>query len=261
MTYNRNKIKHGIRFNLNRNDISPIIKKYKISRAVIMSAYSDLDFCKKNKKISHRLNVVETKKLISKLIRNEMYFIFFSTEQVYNGNKGFYTETSETKPKNLYGRQKLLIEKFITKKTKNFCIFRVAKTYTNNLNDKTLISDFLRKSKNKSVVYAAADQRFSPLYVLDLIKITNFFLSKKITGIFNVGGNEKVNRYNLYKFFNKNLKKNKKYKQVVILKKKIKHFNFFEKRPLNLTLNIRKLLKVIDFDLVSIKKIFLDITK
>ena len=224
-----------------------------------MSAYSDPDFCKRNKKISHKLNVTQTKKLINKLIRNKLYFIFFSTEQVYSGNKGSYIETNETKPKNLYGRQKLLIEKFITKKTKNFCIFRVAKTYTNNLNDKTLISDFLRKSKNKSVVHAATDQRFSPIYVLDLIKITNFFLSKKITGIFNVGGNENVNRYNLYKFFNKNLTKNKKYKKVIILKKKIKHFKFFENRPLNLTLNIRKLLKVIDFDLVSVRKIFLSI--
>jgi len=33
LTYNRNKIKHGIRFDLNCNDISPIIKKYKISIA------------------------------------------------------------------------------------------------------------------------------------------------------------------------------------------------------------------------------------
>ena len=77
LTYYRNKIKHGIRFDLKHDNISPIIKKHKISKAVIMSAYSDPDFCKRNKKISHKLNVTQTKKLINKLIRNKLYFIFF----------------------------------------------------------------------------------------------------------------------------------------------------------------------------------------
>ena len=49
-TYYKNKFPGGIKFDLNSNDISPLIKKYKIDKAVILSAYSDPDFCKKNKR-------------------------------------------------------------------------------------------------------------------------------------------------------------------------------------------------------------------
>jgi dTDP-4-dehydrorhamnose reductase len=261
LTYFNNKIKEGIKFDLNSNNISKILKKHKIEKAVIMSAYSEPDFCKKNKKISNKLNVIQTKKLITTLIKKNIYFIFFSSEQIFDGIKGNYNEKDTPKPINLYGKQKYEIEKFIQKTTQNFCIFRIAKTYSDNLNDSTLIGDFLKKSKNNITINAAEDQKFSPLYVLDLVKITNTFLNKKIKGIFNIGGKEKISRYNLYKNFNRCLLKNKNYQKVKLYKKKLKDFDFYEKRPGNLTFNIKKLTVILDFDLVSIKQVFLKIIK
>ena len=226
-----------------------------------MSAFSEPDFCKKNKRISNKLNVIQTKKLIKTLVEKNIYFIFFSSEQIFNGLKGKYCEKDLPKPINLYGKQKYKIEKFIKKITRNYCIFRIAKTYSNELSDNTLISNFLKKSKKKIHINAANDQQFSPLYVLDLVKITNLFLNKKIKGIFNIGGKEKVNRYNLYKNFNNYLIDNKKYAQVKLYKKKLKDFDFYEKRPSNLTFNIKKLTKELNFNLVSIKQVFLKIIK
>ena len=261
LSYYNNKIKGGIKFDLNSNNISIILKRYKIKKAVIMSAYSEPDFCKKNKKVSNKLNVVQTRKLIKALVEHNIYFIFFSSEQIFDGVKGNYSEKDSPKPINLYGKQKYKIEKFIQTITRNFCIFRIAKTYSNSLNDNTLIGDFLKKSKNKIAINAATDQKFSPLYVLDLVKITNLFLNKKIKGIFNIGGKEKVNRYDLYKNFNNCLMKNKNYRQVKLYKKKLKDFDFYEKRPRNLTFNIKKLARVLNFDLVSIKQVFLNVVK
>ena len=83
----------------------------------------------------------------------------------------------------------------------------------------------------------------------------------KIKGIFNIGGKEKVNRYDLYKNFNNCLMKNKNYRQVKLYKKKLKDFDFYEKRPRNLTFNIKKLARVLNFDLVSIKQVFLNVVK
>ena len=226
-----------------------------------MSAYSDPDFCKKNKRISNKLNIIKTKKLIEELVWHKIYFIFFSSEQVFDGKKGNYKEEDLPNPISLYGKQKYIIENFIKKITQNYCIFRIAKTYGNNLHDNTLISDFLKKSKDKSLVYAAKDQKFSPLYVFDLVKITNFFLKKKIIGTYNIGGNEKISRYNLYKTFNNLLKNNKQYSRVKLFKINLKYFKFFENRPLNLTFNIKRLLKIINFELADIKQIFLKTVK
>ncbi len=257
LTYNKNKIKHGIRFNLLNDSISNFIDNNKISKVVILSAYSDPDFCKNNKEISKKLNVIKTKKLISYLIKKKIYFIFFSSEFVFDGKLGKYSENHKAKPINLYGNQKLEIEKYIKKNTKLFCILRIAKTYGDDLNDNTLISDFLKKSKNKnSKIFAAKDQKFSPLFSKDLVKITKFFLKKKITGTFNVGGPKIYSRYSLYNKFNSLINKNKKIKKVKIIKTTLNNFKFYDKRPKDVSFNISKLKKKINFKLTYIEDMF-----
>ena len=78
-TYNNNKIKGGIKFNILNEKIEKITKKHQINGIVILSAYSDPDFCIKNKKKSNFLNVVKTKKLI-KEIKIKSYFLTWNLD-------------------------------------------------------------------------------------------------------------------------------------------------------------------------------------
>ena len=127
LTYNKNKIKNGIKFNIFTDKIEDLVIKKKITKAVILSAYSDPDYCIKNRKKSELLNVVKTKKLISYFIKKNIYFIFYSTEFIYDGKKGNYSELSKSNPINLYGKQKLMIEKFIKKNAKFYSILELQK--------------------------------------------------------------------------------------------------------------------------------------
>ena len=175
------------------------------------------------------------------MIKKKIYFIFFSSEYVYSGKKGNYKESDLASPINEYGKQKLKVEKYIVNHYNNCAIFRIAKTYSNNLNDNTLISVFLKKIiKGERNFSFAIDQKFNPLYLGDLKKITKLFLKKKIKGVFNVGGNLKLSRYDFYQKLIKLLSKN----LIIAKKTKLKYFNFLDGRPLNNTLNIDKLNKL-----------------
>ncbi len=256
LTYNKNKIKNGIKFNILTDKIEDLVNKNKITKAVILSAYSDPDYCIKNRKKSKLLNVVKTKKLISYFIKKNIYFIFYSSEFIYDGKKGNYSEMSKSNPVNLYGKQKLMIEKFIKKKAKFYSIFRIAKTYGDDLRDNTLVSYFIEKSKQKnSTVLAATDQKFSPLYSRDLVKITHFFLEKKIIGIFNVGGPKSYSRYDLYVKFNNLVKNKEKFNKVKIIKKNLNQFKFDDKRGKNVSFNIKKIKRFINFRLTDIEDV------
>ena len=79
----------GIKFNLNKDNINHVINKFNIRKAVILSAYSEPDFCFINKK-SYRLNVKSTQNIIKTLIKKNIYFIYFSTEFVYDGKNKNY---------------------------------------------------------------------------------------------------------------------------------------------------------------------------
>ncbi len=211
-TYNSKKIKGGIKFNFLKNDISKLIKDKNINTVIFLGAVSDPNVCYKQKKLTNKINVLSTIKILKELIKKDIYFIFFSSEFVFNGHKKNSSEKDKTKPINLYGKQKLKVEKFIIRNAKRYSIFRIAKTYSDDLNDNTLISNYLKSllsGKKKFVV--ASDQFFSPLFVGDLKKIIKVFIKKKFNGTFNIGGPQRLSRYdcllNINKFLNKKFKK------------------------------------------------------
>lgn len=251
-TYFKRKIRKGIKFNLLKEDIEPILNKYKIKKVVFLSAITDPDDCERDKVYSNNFNVLKTKKIIDKIIKKNIYLIFISSEFVFSGKNGNYSEKNQPKPVNLYGKQKLLIEKYLTNKYKNFSILRIAKTYTDDISDSTLISNYVKEIfLKKEVFFVSKKQIFSPLYVNDLIKIIYYFLSKKKTGIFHVGG---PNSYSRYQILMKILKKiniynnfNPKIKIINLNKLKL-----IAKRPLNVSFNIKKLKRNINFDLKNV---------
>ena len=256
-TYYKNKIDGGIKFDLLRDNIDEIIKKNNIKSVVLLSAYSDPDYCKKNKKRSNELNVHKTAKIIKHFIEKNIYFIFFSSEFIFDGKKGNYKENSKISPINLYGKQKQQIEKFIKKNARNYSILRIAKTYGDQMNDDSLVSSFFKIIKKKNqTIYAATDQIFSPLYSKDLVKITLLFIKNKTKGIYNVGGPFSYSRYEIYDKFNKLIRQSKKFHTVILKKKKLSYFKFYEKRPKNVSFNIELIKKTINFKLTDIEKIF-----
>lgn len=251
-TYFKKKIKNGIKFDLLKDDIEPIINKYRISKIVLLSAITEPDFCEKNKIYSNNLNVIKTKKIIDKIISKKIYLIFISSEFVFSGNKGNYKEKDLPRPINLYGKQKLVIEKYLLNKYKNFSILRIAKTYSDDISDKTLITNYVKEIySNRKIFFVSKKQIFSPLYVHDLIKIIYYFLSKKKTGIFHVAGPDSYSRYQI---LNKILKKINRYNyfkpQIKIIN--INQLKLVAKRPLNVSLNIKKLKRNINFNLKNI---------
>ena len=143
-TYNSRKIKGAVKFDIRKDNISKLVKKYKVNSVAYLSAISDPNFCYKYKKKSRNINIKSTIKILNFFIKKNIYFIFFSSEFVFDGKKKNYNEKDKTNPLNEYGRQKLFVEKFITQNAKNYAIFRIAKTYSDELNDNTLISNYLK---------------------------------------------------------------------------------------------------------------------
>lgn len=256
-TYNRKKINGGIKFDLKEDDISKIIDRYKIKSVAFLSAISDPNYCFKYKIKSRNINVKKTIKILNYLIKKKIYFIFFSSEFIFNGKKGSYKENDKKNPLNEYGKQKLEVENYILKNAKSFSIFRIAKTYSSELNDRTLISDFLQRLlKGERNFSAADDQIFSPLYVGDLSRIVNIFLKKKIYGVYNVCGPEKFSRYEILNIVKKKLRK-KLRKNIIIRRKKLNNFKFLDKRPLNVSMRNNKIQKKLNFKMSK----FNDISK
>ncbi len=250
-TYYKNKIKGGIKFDITKDKLNFLIEKEKIDKIIFLSAISDPDECKKKKRYSQKVNIIFSKKIIDQIKKRKIYLIYFSSEYVFSGKNKNYHEDSRTNPINLYGLQKLEIEKYIKKNLENFSILRICKTYGNRLEIKGLLSDFINQVlSGKKNFNAASDQIFNPLYIKDLLKIVSFFEKNKIQGTFNVGGPKSYSRYAIYRMIENRIKK--KFKDLYIKKIKMKNLSFLEKRPKNLSMNVSKLKKTINFQLTDV---------
>ena len=143
-----------IKFNLLKDitNFKNIIDKYNINKVILLSAITKPKECFENKKRSSMINVKFTKKIIDILIQKKIYFIFFSSEYIFKGTIGGYSEKTKPNPDLLYGKQKYEVEKYLyKKKSKKFSIFRISKTIGYKKNDKSLFSQFYTEQKKKNL--------------------------------------------------------------------------------------------------------------
>ncbi len=201
-TYNSNRKKGLIKFDLIKDRIND---KFEISRRdkiILLTAISNPSAVYKYPKISKNLNIKATKKIIDDIKTIGCKIYFMSSIEVFNGVKGFYDEKSKPKPLNLYGKQKLLIEKYLKKNLINFCILRTSFIVGSDPNHRCpvkLTYDTLLKPNAKM----AKDNYFAITSVRDLRRmIFSILFNKKFEKlkICHISSKEIISRTELANF-------------------------------------------------------------
>ena len=123
-TYSRNKESGFIRYDILSDDYSLFKDIDSEDTVVLMTAYSSPSWIANNKEKARLLNVIKTKKLIDYLNSKNPKFIFMSSVEIFNGEKGSYKESDKGNPLNYYGNLKLEIEKYLNDNYENFSIVR-----------------------------------------------------------------------------------------------------------------------------------------
>lgn len=244
-TYYHNDIdKNGVYLNLLKLHDLKFDKDIKY--CFILSSISNPDNCYCNKKHCYKINVKKTKTLLLMLKKRGIVPIFFSSEAVYDGIDGNFIE-EDADPILLYGKYKLIIEKFIEKNFKKYIILRLGRVVGDRLFDGTIFSNWFLDIINNRNISCAYDQNFSFLYVIDLNKILKKLINKNIFGVFNIANNSGESRCKYLEDEITFLKKNGITYNKEIKKISINDFNTLEKRPKNLSLNCKRLHKKLKF--------------
>ena len=242
------KSKKFKKFDLNKDNIDPLILKYKPTHVIIFSAESDPDKCFKNPKKTKTINLLSTIKIINKCIKKKIIPIVFSSDFVFNGKKGNYNEKSKTNPVLVYGHQKKLLENYIVKKKLPVLIFRLAKVYGDKKNDNTLITNYINQIKRTKILKVANDQYFSPVYVKDVVNIIDKAAQRNLLGLYNLAGNQRLSRFEILKKIIKIFKTRN-----LIIKCSIDDFKLPEKRPKDVSLSNSLLKKKLRYNFSNIE--------
>lgn len=218
------------------SDILP--QNLKVSHAVIFYAVTEIDKCKAALERSYEINVRSTKSIIDDLIENGIKPVFMSSEYVFDGTKGNYTEEDKANPITVYGTQKLEIEEYLAKHCKEYAILRLAKVFGTDPADGTILSNWLKQIRKSEEIYCAYDQVFSPIHVNDVITIITAIINLNASGIFHVSNVESCSRLEMLKALINSLEVNAK-----VVKCRLHDLDFLDNRPLDLSMNPRKVIE------------------
>ncbi|ADG90835.1 dTDP-4-dehydrorhamnose reductase [Thermosphaera aggregans DSM 11486] len=181
--------------------IISVVREVRPDIIVHSAAYTDVDGCEVNKEKAYRVNYLGTEAL-ARAGRETDYFIYVSTDYVFNGEKGLYREEDTPAPVNYYGLSKLLGEVAVRAiLPKNSVIVRVSGLYgyspTGKKNFGVIVLERLLRGEN---VEAFIDQWLSPTYTRFLSEILAKLVDTKPTGVLHIAG-ERLSRYEFARLF------------------------------------------------------------
>lgn len=248
-TYYKHNVPGLVKFDLRNPSLDTLnVDLKKIKYAIITSAITDMDLCKTNWDNSYEINVSGIKKLITLLNERDIIPIYISSDYVYDGEKGNYDEEDKMDPTMAYGKQKKEVEDFLTAQNKDFMILRLAKIYSHDFNDNTIITSIIQNLKKGETLKFATDQIFSPNFVGDVCGVIDGLIEKKSTGCYNISCGQPISRYDLAKKIQSELN----ISSGSIVPCLLEDLKFDDKRPKNTSMNNKKVIYKTGFKFTTI---------
>ena len=177
--------------------IRDVLEKAQPEVIIHTAALTNPDDCEKRRPMAHAVNVAGTRSLAECAEEIGAKLVYISTDLVFDGKQGNYSEHALTNPVNYYGETKLAGEKAVQEVMSTYLIARVALMYGEGNGSHGCFTDWLRNGlKNGQEVTLFADQYRTPLFVKDACRALLELTEKGgKQAIFHLGGNERLNRY------------------------------------------------------------------
>ncbi|MCX6153761.1 MAG: SDR family oxidoreductase [Candidatus Kapabacteria bacterium] len=162
------------------------------------AAMTDVDRCETDKMLAFELNahIPDHLARVSKIIG--AHFITFSTDYIFDGKNGPYTEEALPNPLSHYGKSKLAGENMCRATWDKLSIIRTNVVFGKSNYDK---NDFIRwvagKLEEDKEFKVISGQWCNPTYTVDLARAVSKLIQKKRYGIYNVAGTDWLNRYEI----------------------------------------------------------------
>jgi len=219
--------------------------------AIVMhcAALTNVDYCEKNKVEARKVNVEATGNIVAVCDNQDTKVVYVSTDSVYDGKKGNYTEGDPIVPCNYYGVTKCEAESVI-KSRRNHIVVRT-NIFGWNVQNKLSLAEWVVSNLERGCAFDGfMDAMFSSIYTMDFARILEIMLRRDLVGTFNLGSRTSVSKYDFAALIAGAFNKNKD----LITPISIDGFAFAAKRGKNLSLNTNKLSRALGAELPSIEE-------
>jgi len=179
-----------------RDEIKKVVQDYYPDFIVHTAAYTNVDQSEKQREDAWKINVKGVEYITEAARSIDAHIIHISTDYVFDGKDGPYSEKAKPNPVGYYGRTKLASENALRISGTFFTILRTNVLYGIAPNSRPDFVRWVIKSlNNKEKIRIVEDQINNPTFIDDLVQGINKIIEFKKTGIYNIGGKEFLSRY------------------------------------------------------------------
>lgn len=180
----------------NRDSIKKIIHDYCPDFIIHTAAFTNVDLSEKLREEAWKINVKGVEYIAEAARAIDAHIIHISTDYIFDGKNGPYSENAIPDPIGYYGRTKLASENALRISGTFFTILRTNVLYGIVPNSRP---DFVRwvvsSLRNKQEIRIVKDQIGNPTFIDDLVQAINKVIEFRKTGVYNIGGKEFLSRY------------------------------------------------------------------
>lgn len=233
----------GIDMNVDIRDKARLRKYFeKIQPDIVIhtAGMTDVLECEQCKKEAWKTNVQGTRNIAMLCKEYDAKLVYISTDYIFDGKKGGYTERSIPRPINEYGRTKLMAEKIIKQNLNDFIICRTSSFYGFNKGKNRAVAVYriIDGLKSGTVIQLPVDQIASPTLIDDLVVAVVRLIKIGFSGVINIAGSDTISRYH----YGKKIAETFGYEAKLVEKTTRKRLKIDHLRPRNVGLNSRKLI-------------------
>lgn len=228
--------------------IHDVFENIKPGVVIHAGAMSKPDECELDQMKAYLVNVEGTVQLLINSADIKSFFVFLSTDFVFDGEKGMYDENDIPQPVNYYGKTKLEAEEAVREYEFDWAIVRTVLVYGKNHSGHNNILKIIKdKLEGKEQYHLVDDQVRTPTYVEDLAKGIMMIIEKRAKGIFHLSGKDILTPYQMAIRTARYLKLDSSHLKSVTAAS----FSQPAKRPLKTGFNIDKAKRELGYDPVS----------
>src|SRR5262245_38718239 len=154
-----------------------------------------VDYCEEHPAVAFAINRDGALAAARSAARVGAGFVYFSTEYVFDGERGPYAEDDAAHPISVYGRSKWEGERAVLEAMPGALIVRTTVVYGPERQEKNFVYQLIRNCRSGQGMRIPADQVSSPTYNVDLARAIVELCERKLGGVYHLVGDGVMDRF------------------------------------------------------------------
>ncbi len=182
-----------------QQEVNSVFEKYQPDAVINTAAMTQVDDCEEHRESCWLQNVTAVEQLTKACAKHNAFLLHLSTDFIFDGEAGPYSEEATPNPLSYYGESKLASEQVLQNSVIDWAIARTVLVYgiVRDMSRSNIILWVKKSLEERKEIKVVNDQWRTPTLAEDLAIGCALIVEQKAKGVFNISGKDLLTPYDM----------------------------------------------------------------